>query len=398
MYCICGDELISRRSLPPFSDLVCNFLDAYSIELRNDASAKQYPDVMSFAFWARKGNIRKKKIAYEELSGKVKRLGRGVVFHISPSNVPVNCMFTYAFGLLAGNSNIVRIPSKEFPQIECMLNVLRRLIEKDSFSVIKKMTAFVRYDRDDILCTERYSSLCDVRVIWGGDDTIKAIRKVDIPARSIEVTFADRYSFAIVDSQYVIAMTDKEIIDTAKAFYNDTYLMDQNACSTPHLICFKNSADVNIAKEKFWRAVANIAMRYNPEDIKVSDKYVSLCEKIMKIDDQNSLDIESVKRIGNYLYVCELSKLPLNTVRECRGKYGLFFEYTFDTFDELEVLSDTCVQTCIVCGIDKETVRDYIISHGMSGVDRVVGFGQALDIDTVWDGYDLMDIMTRIIA
>lgn len=42
--------------------------------------------------------------------------GRGVAFHIAPSNVAVNFAFSLAAGLLTGNANIVRLSSKPFPR------------------------------------------------------------------------------------------------------------------------------------------------------------------------------------------------------------------------------------------------------------------------------------------
>ena len=42
-------------------------------------------------------------------------------------------------------------------------------------------------------------SISDVRIIWGGDNTIDQIRKNKIPPRSFDLTFADRYSFCIIN-------------------------------------------------------------------------------------------------------------------------------------------------------------------------------------------------------
>ena len=422
---VCGalESNLTQKPLQPYSELVCDFLDAFSHALRHDYEAKQYPDVMTFAFWARKGSIQQKKEDYIRRFGDQRRLGKGTVFHIAPSNVPVNCMFTYAFGLLAGNANIVRVPSKDFPQVSCMLRVLDEVLKKEAFSVIKEMTSFVCYERTDEKYTRRYSAMCDMRVIWGGDDTIREIRKVELPPRSTEITFADRYSFGILDVGILLEMSDDEMKSLAEGFYNDTYLMDQNACSTPHLICFKKSGEklnneaVKEAKERFWTYVATIAAKYELADVKASDKYTDLCEKLMYVSKEGSNDSENAKemagcdyhffngkmiadvtRYDNLLYVCELSELPKDTALQCRGRYGMFFEYTFEAFDELSVLSDTRVQTCAVYGVDEDEMRRYIAEHGFRGIDRVVSFGKTLDIDTIWDGYDLINTMSRVIG
>ena len=82
--------------------------------------------------------------------------------------------------------------------------------------------------------TAYFSSICDVRIIWGGDDTISEIRKNKIPPRSFDVTFADRFSICAINADEYI--NEKFPDKIAQGFYNDTYLFDQNACTAPHLL------------------------------------------------------------------------------------------------------------------------------------------------------------------
>ena len=105
---------ITSPQKPFFKDAL-QFLGELSEEILADKEAKLFPDVISFGFWCRKSNLFKLSEEYLKISN---RLGLGVVFHITPTNVPVNFAFSYAFSILAGNSNIVRVPSKNFKQIE----------------------------------------------------------------------------------------------------------------------------------------------------------------------------------------------------------------------------------------------------------------------------------------
>ena len=89
-------------------------------------------------------------------------------------------------------------------------------------------------DNDEF--TKKLSLLCNARVIWGGDKTINTLRKFQINERALDITFADRYSFCIMDPKKVSKLNDFELKNLAERFYNDTYLVDQNACSSPHFI------------------------------------------------------------------------------------------------------------------------------------------------------------------
>ncbi len=393
---LCGVRQVKKFPMEPYSELVCDFLDNYSVALRKDSEAKQYPDVITFAFWARKANILKKKQEFLKRHDKQIWIGRGIVFHIAPSNIPINFIFSYAFGLLAGNSNIVRVPSKSFPQVECMCRVLEQVLLQEKYKRIYEMTCIVRYEQDKAI-TDEFSQKCNVRVIWGGDTTIEAVRESKLPSRSTEITFADRYSFGILNAKRLLESSLEEKQFLAEQFYNDTYLMDQNACSTPHLICWQldgvSQAEWEMIQEEFWNQVQLSAGKYKLEDIKVSEKYLSLCEEVICND-----TIKRVKIYSNLLYVCELSCLDEKAITSVRGKYGLFFQYCLkDEFNELRVFSNEKVQTCAYYGVDVKKLTNDFITNGYSGVDRIVPFGKTLDIDLIWDGYDLITQMSRII-
>ena len=137
------------------------------------------PDVISFAWWCRKANLERLSQVYDD--GTVRR-GRGLAFHVTPANMPVNFAFSWAFSLLAGNANVVRLPARDFPQIPFLLGHVCRLLEEPEFMSLRAMNAFVAYGREQEI-TAAFSAMADVRIIWGGDATIAAIRKAPPGAR-----------------------------------------------------------------------------------------------------------------------------------------------------------------------------------------------------------------------
>lgn len=393
---LCGRDPVAKAPLRPYNDMVCQFLDAWSKELRKDNEAVKYPDLQAFAFWIRKSSVQKRKRDHEARNRDRILLGRGTVFHIAPSNVPVNCLYTYVFGLLAGNSNIVRVPSKQFPQVECACRILRDLLGVEEFCMLAERTCFVRYERDEEITAE-FTLRCNSRVIWGGDRTICEVRKAVLPPRSNELTFADRYSIGILSLEALKEITPESLKRLAMDFYNDTYLMDQNACSSPHMILWmraKDMTDATVAKvqKRFWDAVAETAEKYDLEDIKASGKYSLLCDLII---DQQCLS--ACQRYGNLLYVCTLDELP-EELADCRGKFGLFFQTQVSDWNWLEKMSDEKIQTCACYGMDQEQIRHQIVEKQVCGIDRIVPFGKTLDMDVVWDGYDIIEQLSRVIA
>lgn len=379
-----GSEAVCDTPLESYSVMVCDFMEELSNTMMHDSLLKKWPDVMSFAFWCRKGNIQALKKDF--LLGK-KRLGRGLVFHIAPSNIPVNFAFSYIFSLLAGNANIVRVPSRNFPQVEMVCNMIGEVLS--NYPEIEKRTAFVRYPADNAI-TEKFCLKADARMIWGGDATIQEIRKCEVKPRCVDLVFADRYSLCVLDAIAIQKASDPELKNLAKAFYNDTYLMDQNACSSPQLICWLHASE--FAHDRFWRYVADFAeSHYHLQEASAVDKYTKMC--------QDAIERPIVKQImqsKNTLYCALIEHLP-NDLSALRGNCGYFYEYNMKDLTELKQCITEKVQTITCFGIDSQEIQDFVVKNHLRGIDRIVPIGNALDIGVIWDGYDIVRMLSRIV-
>ena len=115
------------------------------------------------------------------------------------------------------------------------------------------------------------------------------------------------------------------------------------------------------------------------------------------VDDAIELNnISCVKKHGNYVYRVAVSKLQ-NNMDVLRGKYGYFYEYDCDDISHLTPIINNKYQTLTYFGVDKLQLLDFVLINRLPGVDRIVPIGQALDIGVVWDGYDIVNILSRII-
>ena len=54
-------------------------------------------------------------------------------------------------------------------------------------------------------------------------------------------------------------------------------------------------------------------------------------------------------------------------------------------------------QTLTYYGVNKEILSNFVTSNRLSGIDRIVPIGMALDIGFLWDGYNLDKSLTRVI-
>ena len=65
---------------------------------------------------------------------------------------------------------------------------------------------------------------------------------------------------SILNSSEIIKLNDSSLTVLCKNFYNDSYLMDQNACSSPHIIFWKGKKNT-LRTKIFWNKVYEIAKK-----------------------------------------------------------------------------------------------------------------------------------------
>ena len=381
-----GNINVSNKPLKPFGNDECNFLNEFSIKLAKHKLISIYPDLKALSFWCRKKNIQQLK---NNKNQDKFRVGLGLLFHVTPSNVPTNFFYSLVFGLLSGNSNIVKVPSKNFKQIEIICSLMRNILKNNK---IKNRISIVRYENNPEF-TKKISSLCNGRLIWGGPNTIKKIKEFETSDRSIDLTFTDRFSFSTLNSKKVITTSDKNITLLTNNFYNDTYLYDQNACTSPHLIIWLgNKKDAKIAKERFWKSLLKlIKTRYTISNFAVTDKLHYIDKFIIK-----NAHIKKIKNYCNLINIIELNKIK-NFSHLSRGRWGLFFEIDLKSLNLMSPNINKYYQTLSYYGLDKKFFEEYLDNNNIRGIDRIVPIGRTMDMSFYWDGYDLKNILTRVV-
>ena len=92
----------------------------------------------------------------------------------------------------------------------------------------------------------------------------------------------------------------------AEYFYNDTYLFDQNACTSPHLIVWLGENEIVVAAKKlFWDTVAEVVReKYAHQTVIALDKLTTFYRQSVTCD----LKKEPVE--DNRLWRTELKMIP----------------------------------------------------------------------------------------
>lgn len=498
----------------PFAPQVIDFLDAFSKALRGDSRVKADPEAMALAFWCRRAHILSlpKRHGMEAMghaacegntvhasretetkpgdqdpveiqafsglqpkwpgkdamtgrnpdrtqSGSGLYLGRGRIFHLAPSNVPMLFAYTWLIGLLAGNAGIVRISERTLRQeaVQAVLGVIRALFgqegengqaenmsgreDGDRFARIRDRTSFITYGHSDAV-TEQVLQHCGGRVLWGGDETVRRMRSIPMPAHAVELAFPDRVSIAVINEEALAKMDDARLKGLVHRFYNDTYIMDQNGCSSPQTVIWIREGKGEKAgpwpegdhgdsftlrsraiRERWWEMLAEEAENaYELDGFRAARKLEKAALAAMRPVEQLSSEEEdlhvkghaagdgernvfstgvyagSIRRYrGNALYVLTLSGMPRD-LAAYKGGFGLFFEAEADSAEALFHSFSPRIQTVVCIGTEPGLMAGLAVRHHSEGVLRFVEAGQALQIDTIWDGTDLIRALSRRIC
>lgn len=385
------ESLLGSGTLPPFDPLVVEFVDAVSKSVLLHSVMSRMPEMAAVAHWMRGGHIAELHTTFQERKGSRLWLARGIALHFAPSNVDSIFLYSWFLSMLVGNANIVRLSARRGEEVAGLLAKINFVMEQPKFRPIRSRSLVVAYDHSDEI-TERFSQCCQVRVLWGGDQSVRRLRAIPMNPLGIDVVFASRFSLAMINAAAIRGLAEDRLQELAERFCNDSYWFDQMACSSPRLVVWVgDKTDCDLAKELFWarvqREIARRSIQY-PEVVGVNKLVTAFVSAGLGMADCIDNPTGSVSRI-------RLTPQASPDFRnyECGG--GLFFETEISELKSLPALLTERDQTLSYFGFEGAEIHTLALSLPSRAVDRIVPIGSALTFNSVWDGSDLLQTFSR---
>ena len=98
----------------------------------------------------------------------------------------------------------------------------------------------------------------------------------------------------------------------------------------------------------------------------------------------------------NYLYVIDADRIK--QLEKVRGTNGTFFQKNIPDISALKKFITKKCQTVTYFGFNKDKLKLFLLNNNLSGVDRMVPIGNALDINIVWDGFEVTKNLSRVVS
>ena len=150
-----------------------------------------------------------------------------------------------------------------------------------------------------------------------------------------------------------------------------------------------NESSVN-ASEVFWSNLEILtSRRYSIEPIQIIDKLVATA----RFSFENP-KAKLFKSADNKIFRFKLEDFSGN-LDHYKSHSGLFFEVNLRDLNMLGVHVNNNFQTMTYFGFDFEELSKFVSNSKLRGIDRIVPVGKSLDFSLVWDGYDLINALSR---
>jgi hypothetical protein len=382
-------RLRDRRltTAPPFSPERIAVITELSDSLRANPQLRDRPSLAYFAHWTRGTALRALATRFETTAvpGTLSA-PRGIVLHLPPRNVETMLLFSWVVSYLAGNANVVRLPTE---QSGAVMEAVE-LVAKHLSAVEGCAEVFVCYPAEDAL-NRALSRACDARVVWGGDAKIQAFEGLPLRSGGKAIWFGDRYSYCAISGPALACADSDELTALAYKLVADIFTFDQMACSSPHKIYVVGDATTYRPAVTALLAAVDAAARRRGADIPTSHTIRKMTEAL------------TLASAGAEAFVPQLSgeliSVVFSQLRQVEDRIGGGF-IVVEFIPDLRTLADMVQpghQTLTHYGFTTAEMTTFAKSSIQAGLSRIVPVGRALDFDVIWDGYDLTRELTRTI-
>ncbi|MFI0417761.1 acyl-CoA reductase [Spongiactinospora sp. 9N601] len=390
-----GELVAELTAEPPGGPLVVGderiraFLESVSRRLVAPALARRHPELTALGYFLRRSAVTRTLEALRPDDPARLRVPRGLVFHIPPANVDTLFVYSWALAALAGNHNVVRLSPRAGGPALTMIEVLLDALA-DAHPAVAHSQRVIGYDRSAEV-TGLLSAACDLRVIWGGDASVREIRRHPLAPHARDVTFPDRSSFAVIRTAWWQDAPPGARERAAEGFANDAYWFGQAACASPRTIFWIGPGDHAGPARDLGERLAMLARDRWPVDPAMAVRKRVAAYGLAADGVAARLSFH-----GNEVTAVELRD-PAALPRHWLGA-GVFAHARLDSLDGLLPVVRRADQTMTHLGFDAAELRALAGKLAGRGVDRMVPVGAALRFDGVWDGMDLPAEFTRLVT
>ena len=321
---------------------------------------------------------------------------RGIALHWLAGNVPVLGIISVFQTILTKNKSIVKVPQSFKNILPIILKDLKnnkyfkKNIQK-KIDIILRSIIVIYVNKSQIQSIEKLSKIADIRIPWGGAESIHNILKLPKKINCKDIVFGPKVSICLVKKE--LLQNKKNLKKLSKLVCDDIIPFNQMGCNSPHNLIIESGS-----RFKLKEIAEAIDREFNLRNLNskfINDPLISfniVSKKLLyQINDKKmviSSDTKNWNIFINNSDVIEIEK-PLY-------KNSLFVSKISNLKKLYKILPNNIQSIGLFCKPkDKKKIIKLLAD---TGADRFPDIGKMSLYQNPWDGYLPMQEMVRWVS
>jgi len=316
---------------------------------------------------------------------------RGLVCHWLAGNVQILGMFALVQSIIAKNVNLLKVSSRDDGVFKDILNEFKGV----SYSTISghtiagddllKTIAVVYFNRYADKLGEEMSKQADVRIAWGGRESVETVSGYPAGYDAETVIFGPKLSYSVIAKEELSSVQEAKKL--ARKVSVDVSVFDQTGCASPHNLYVEEGGVVS--PEEFVDSLGDSMQKTELQIPKpqMTPEQVSQIHSIRGVYDFKG----TVKGSDTMSWTILLD--DLDEIDKPVYSRVLFVHKVKSIFDSLKYIDENTQTIGIAAPTDKAI--EFATEATKRGAVRLPLIGRMLNFEMPWDGIFLFDRLVK---
>lgn len=321
----------------------------------------------------------------------LKANARGLVCHWLAGNVQILGMFALVQCIISKNVNLLKVSSRDEGVFTDILNEFKGVsyTTETGHTIlgddILKTIAVVYFNRYADKLGEEMSKQADVRIAWGGRESVETVSGYPARYDAETVIFGPKLSYSVIAKEELSSVQEAKKL--ARKVSVDVSVFDQTGCASPHNLYIEEGGVVS--PEEFIDIVGDSMQKTELQIPKplMSPEQVSQIHSIRGVYDFKG----TVKGSDTMSWTILLD--DMDEIDKPVYSRVLFVHKVKSIFDSLKYIDEN-TQT-IGIAAPAERAIDFATEATKKGVMRLPLIGRMLNFEMPWDGIFLFDRLVK---
>ena len=321
----------------------------------------------------------------------LKANARGLVCHWLAGNVQILGMFALVQCIISKNVNLLKVSSRDDGVFTDILNEFKGVTytTEEGHAItgddLLKTIAVIYFNRNADKFGEEMSKQADVRIAWGGRESVETVSNYPARYDAETVIFGPKLSYSVIAKEELASVQEAKKL--ARRVSVDVSVFDQTGCASPHNLYVEEGGVVS--PEEFIGIIGDSMQKTELQIPKpqMSPEQVSQIHSIRGVYDFKG----SVKGSDTMSWTLLLD--DLDEIDKPVYSRVLFVHKVKSIFDSLKYIDDNTQTIGIAAPTEKALA--FATEATKRGVMRLPLIGRMLNFEMPWDGIFLFDRLVK---